>query len=83
MWHGSPNASVARLLEGCEVEPLTGPTAKRAGVLRQKTAGGVGPVDATVVETAVRRRAAVVTSDRGDVENLAVAARRKLSIIDV
>ena len=82
-WHGSPNANVARLLEGCVVEPLTELSAKRAGVLRQKTERGVGPVDAMVVETAVRLRAAVVTSDRGDVEQLAGVARRKLSIIDV
>ena len=43
----------------------------------------VGPVDATVAETAVRRGCAVVTSDRSDIEVLGSAARRRLQIIDI
>lgn len=43
----------------------------------------VGPVDATVAETALRRGGAVVTSDRSDIELLASAARRRIQLIDI
>jgi predicted nucleic acid-binding protein len=82
-WHGGRAANVSRLLDGCEIEVLEKSAAKRAGVLRQKCQETVGPIDAMVVETALRRKAAVVTSDRGDVESLGRAANRTLNIIDV
>jgi predicted nucleic acid-binding protein len=82
-WHGGRSSNVSRLLDGCEVEVLEESPAKRAGVLRQKCEDTVGPIDAMVVETALRRRAAVVTSDRGDIKSLARAANRTLNIIDV
>lgn len=82
-WHGGRAANVSRLLDGCEVEVLEESLAKRAGVLRQRCEDTVGPVDAMVVESALRRKAAVVTSDRGDIESLARAANRALNIIDV
>ena len=82
-WHGGRVANVSRLLDGCEVEALEASPAKRAGVLRQKCEGTVGPIDAMVVEVALRRKAAVVTSDRSDIESLARAAKRSLNIIDV
>jgi predicted nucleic acid-binding protein len=74
---------LSRLLDGCEIEALAAEPARRAGALRRTLADVIGPVDATVVETAVRRGAAVVTSDRNDVEQLAVAARRRVQIIDI
>ena len=40
-------------------------------------------IDATVVETCLRRGTAVATSDRTDIEGLATAAKRRVSIIDV
>ncbi len=82
-WHGGRSANVSRLLEGCEVEVLEESPAKRAGVLRQKCQDAVGPIDAMVVETALRRKAAVITSDRSDIESLARAANRTLNIIEV
>ena len=82
-WHGGRAANMSRLLDGCEVEVLDESQAKRAGVLRQKCQDAVGPIDAMVVEAALRRRAAVVTSDRGDIESLARAAHRSLNIIDM
>lgn len=80
-WRGAKQPALSRLLDGCSVESLDAERAKRAGVL-QRTGPGAA-ADATVVEVAVRRGAAVVTSDRGDIERLAAASRRRLQIIDV
>lgn len=82
-WRGRRQTSLSRLLDGCEIEPLAAEPAERAGTLRRTSADAIGPIDATVVESAVRRGAAVVTSDRGDIEQLAGAARRRVQIIDV
>ena len=82
-WRGRRQTGLSRLLDGCEIEPLAADPAKRAGTLRRTLADVIGPIDATVVESAVRRGAAVVTSDRGDIEHLAVAARRRVQIIDL
>lgn len=82
-WHSGRVANVSLLLDGCEVEELGESAAKRAGQLRQKCGETVGPVDAMVVESALRRKAAVVTSDRADIESLAQTANRALQIIDV
>jgi predicted nucleic acid-binding protein len=83
VWHSGRNANLTRLLEGCEVEPLDANSGKRAGILRQKTGTLAGPIDSIVVETALRRRCAVATSDRDDIERIAAAANKKLNIIDV
>lgn len=80
-WRGAKQLVLSRLLDGCSVESLDAERAKRAGVL-QRTGPGAA-ADATVVEVAVRRGAAVITSDRGDIERLAAASRRRLQIIDV
>ena len=82
-WRGGRQPNLARLLDGCEVEALSGEHAKRAGALRRTVPDAVGPVDATVAETALRRGGAVVTSDRSDIEQLASAARRRIQLIDV
>lgn len=82
-WRGGRQPNLSRLLDGCEVEALTGDHAKRAGALRRALPNSIGPVDATVAEAAARRGAAVVTSDRPDVEQLAQAARRRIQIIDI
>jgi predicted nucleic acid-binding protein len=82
-WHGGLQPNLARLLDGCEVEALSGEHARRAGALRRTVPETVGPVDATVAETALRRGGAVVTSDRSDFEQLASAARRRIQLIDV
>lgn len=82
-WRGARQPNLARLLEGCEVEALDEPRGKRSGTLRSGAAGSVSAVDATVVEACIRRGTAVATSDRSDIESLAVAAKRRVSIIDV
>jgi predicted nucleic acid-binding protein len=83
LWHEGRNLRVTQLLDGCEVEPLGEPAAKCAGALRQRMSDPAGPIDAMVVELAIRRPAAVVTSDRGDIERIADASHRKLQVIDV
>ena len=82
-WRGGRRPSLGRLLDGCEVEALTLELAKRAGALRRTLPASVGPVDATVAETALRRGGAVVTTDRSDIELLASAARRRIQLIDI
>ena len=82
-WRGRRQDGLTRLLDGCEVEALIPDHARRAGALLQRGIGSAGAIDATVVEVAIRRRAAVVTTDRSDIERLATSARRKLQIIDL
>jgi len=82
-WRGGRQPSLARLLDGCEVEALSPEHARSAGSLRRTLPDSVGPVDATVAEAGVRRGAAIVTSDRSDIEQLAAAARRRLQLIDI
>src|ERR1700688_8398 len=59
---GSRQASLARLLVLCEVEPMSEEQAREVGVLAGKAAHH-DVVDVTVVEGAIRRHDAVVTSD--------------------
>lgn len=82
-WRSDRQPNLARLFHGCQTEPLTEGSAQRAGAMRRGVAAGVGSIDATVAETAVRLRSAVVTSDRADIEQLARSARRRVSIIDI
>jgi rRNA-processing protein FCF1 len=82
-WHDQHQAKLARLLDGCEIEPLTEERAKRAGLLRSGTSNDVSAVDASVVEVAIRKVAAIATSDRGDIESLLRNTRTKPQIIDV
>ncbi len=82
-WQDQRQAKLARLLDGCEIEPLTDDRAKRSGLLRAAASGKVSAVDATVVEAAIRRVAAIATSDRADIENLLSNTRTKPQLIDV
>lgn len=69
-WRGSTRqARVARLLQMCDVEPLGEALAKDVGVL-----AGRAKHDVAVVEGALRRGDAVVTSDPGHVRKIAAAA---------
>ena len=73
-WRGRPSqARLAKLLGGCRVVAPDETLAKQAGVLlglsRTRDA-----VDAIVVATAVALRAAIVTSDVGDITKLVDAA---------
>ena len=75
--------NLARLLEGCEIEALGTVAAKRSAQMRRRVSKAVGPIDATVAESAVRRVCAVVTSDRLDIEELPSAAWQRRQIIDI
>ena len=79
-WRGaSRQASLARLLALCEVEPMTEAQARKVGVLAGK-AGHDDVVDVTVVEGAIRRRQAVVTSNEAHIRKIASAARENVPI---
>jgi hypothetical protein len=70
---GARQARLARLLRMCDIEPLGEEQAKDVGVLAGK-AKHDDVVDVAVVEGAIRRGDAVVTSDAGHVRKIAVAA---------
>jgi hypothetical protein len=70
---GGRRASLSRMLAMCEVEPMSEDQARRVGVLAGK-ARHDDIVDIAVVEGAVRRRDAVVTSDDEHIRLVAAAA---------
>ena len=79
-WRGGPRqASLARLLALCITEPLTDGQAKAVGALAAR-AGHDDIVDVTVVEGAVRRHDAVITSNPTHVRKIADAVRARLTI---
>jgi rRNA-processing protein FCF1 len=79
---GSRQASLARLLALCEIEPMTERQAKDVGVLAGSAAHD-DVVDVTVVEGAIRRRHAVVTSNDTHIRKIANAARIELRVESV
>lgn len=72
-WRGGPQQNVSRLLKGCQMID-TDELMSQAGTLCA-TAGTSDVVDALVVVIALRYRAAVVTSDPGDIGRLATPSR--------
>ncbi|HMQ24472.1 MAG TPA: hypothetical protein PKA98_00665 [Acidimicrobiales bacterium] len=79
-WRGGPRqASLARLLAMCDVEALNEEQALAVGVLACRVDRD-DVVDLTVVEGAVRRDDAVVTSDRKDIDHIAGAIGRNLRV---
>jgi predicted nucleic acid-binding protein len=76
---GSRQASLARFLALCTIEPLTDKQAKAVGTLAAR-AGHDEIVDVTVVEGAVRRHDAVVTSNPSHIRTIADAVRARLTI---
>lgn len=76
---GSRQASLSRLLAMCDVEPLSERQARDVGVLAGE-AGHDDIVDVTVVEGAVRRRHAIVTSNEEHIRRIANAAGVQLRI---
>ena len=79
---GSRQASLARLLALCEIEPMTQGQAKDVGVLAGRAAHD-DVVDVTVVEGAIRRRHGVVTSNETHIRKIANAARIHLRVESV
>ena len=76
---GARQASVARLLALCTTESLTEEQAKSVGTLAAR-ARHDDIVDVTVVEGAIRRRDAVVTSNPAHIRMIADAIRSRLTI---
>ena len=82
VWRGGPQAGLSRLLKGCQVEPLVEEQARAVGQLAGLS-GHDDTVDVAVVEGAVRRSDAVVTSDPDDLRRVADAVSAMLRIIAV
>ncbi|MGH9190718.1 MAG: twitching motility protein PilT [Acidimicrobiales bacterium] len=79
---GSRQASLARLLAMCLIEPMSDEQARAVGVLAG-LAGHDDVVDVTVVEGALRRGDAVVTSNHDHIARIASGARQHLGIESV
>jgi predicted nucleic acid-binding protein len=76
---GSRQASLARFLALCTTEALTEEHARAVGVLAAR-ADHDDIVDVTVVEGAIRRHDAVVTSNPTHIRKVADATRARLTI---
>jgi hypothetical protein len=82
-WRGGARlARLARLLRMCDVEPMTEELARSVGVLAGK-AGHDDIVDVAVVEGAIRRGDAVVTSDAAHIAKIAASVASTLWIESV
>ncbi|MGA3218482.1 MAG: twitching motility protein PilT [Acidimicrobiales bacterium] len=80
-WRGGPRqASLARMLAGCEIEPMSPDQARRVGELAGR-AGHDDIVDVAVVEGAVRRGGdVIVTSNASHIRKVATSAGKRLTI---
>ena len=76
---GARQAGLTRLLAMCDVEPMTEEQARQVGVLAGRAAHH-DIVDVTVVEGAIRRADAVVTSNEDHIRRVADAAGVRLRI---
>lgn len=78
-WRGGPQPLLSRFLVGCEVVPMDEEAARAAGAACGR-AGTSDVVDATVVVTARRSGAAVVTGDPQDVDRLVAAVGGRVPV---
>jgi predicted nucleic acid-binding protein len=76
---GAKQASLSRLLALCEVEPMSEEHARAIGRLASRSRHD-DVVDLAVVEGALRRRDAVVTSDPNDVRRIAAALGEEIPL---
>jgi hypothetical protein len=82
-WRGGVRqAALARLLRACNIEPMSEELARTIGILAGKSSHD-DVVDVAVVEGAMRRGDAVVTSDAPHIRKIAAAAGRTLWIESV
>ena len=81
-WRGGPQARLSRFLKGCRIEELSEEQARAVGTLAARSAH-TDVVDVSVVEGAIRRRHAVVTSNQAHIHRIADAARVRLEIHSV
>ena len=75
-------AQLRRFLTGCVVVPLGETEAHEAGRLLGITKTS-DAVDAVVVITAVRQKAAILTSDPDDIERLVRASGREVAVVTI
>jgi hypothetical protein len=79
-WRGTPGqAQLARLLAGCETEPLDDTRARATGTLASR-ASVADIVDASVIEGALRRGDLIISSDERDLIAIAAAVGRRVDI---
>lgn len=80
-WRGGPRqASLARMLAGCEIDPMSPDQARLVGELAGR-ANHDDIVDVTVVEGATRREDhVIVTSNRAHVQKIMKATGRRIRI---
>lgn len=80
-WRGGPRqASLVRMLAGCDLEDMTAKQARGVGELAGR-AGVDDIVDVSVVEGALRRGDdVVVTSKESDIRRIAQAGRKRLRV---
>lgn len=69
-WRGGPQATLSRFLKGCHIEDLSKDQARAVGSLAAR-ARHDDVVDVSVVEGAVRRHHAVVTSNPTHIRKIA------------
>jgi hypothetical protein len=81
-WRGGPQPLLARLVVGCDIDPLDETGARIVGVALARS-GTDDVVDASVVVGALRRGDSVVTSDRDDVTHLAQSVGRRVNIVGI
>jgi hypothetical protein len=81
-WRGGPQPGLSRLLKGCDLEDLTKAQARDVGALAAN-AGHDDVIDVSVVEGAVRRHHAVVTSNAAHIRKVAAAVGVTLEIHSV
>jgi hypothetical protein len=73
VWRGPKQRGLRRLVDGCQVRPLTQESAMTVGELLA-VAGRADVVDAQVVACCLETASTCVTSDRADIAHLADAA---------
>jgi predicted nucleic acid-binding protein len=76
---GSRQARLSQLLAGCDIEPMSEAQARDVGVLSGRAAHD-DIVDVTVVEGAIRRDDAVVTSNESHIRHISKSAGVRLRI---
>lgn len=81
-WRGGPQHRLSQLLKGCRTEALSEAQARAVGGLSARS-GLADVVDVAMVEGALRRGDAVVTSNRSHVEQVADSVQRRLLVHDV
>ena len=76
---GGRQAWLARLLAGCDIEPLDGEQARSVGSLAA-SAATTDIIDACVAEGALRRHDLVISSDDDDLRAIAAAVNRHIEV---